>query len=486
MSDGFGDLDEPRRLHPASIFMGWLRRLPSFAVAIPAIIFARNGWLILAILGGVFLVSAIAAYLRWRSFTYRIDGDALVIEQGLLSRSRRAIPLERIQDVSLEQGLLARILGVVTAKIETGGGGADEGSLESISVAEAARLRETLRAGVRMAAAEAPDSHPTQLSATVTEQALFHMSFGRVLLFGVFSFSLLWMAALAGALQFLDDLLPISRRDVMRWLDVAGHEASARFGVTLVLAVLGALLVLGFVSGLAGTLLRDFGFRLMQGEGRFRRVRGLLTRSEVSIAMRRIQLALIERRVFRGWLGFAGLQFQSMGGSNDKGGRQEMAPFAKADEIEAVMDAAGMPHFERPGMKPVALGHVARALVEKVLPFSASVVAAALILTPWAWLALAAVPFIIGVSLLLRRYHRYAARETSMQVMRGVLRRREWVVPYPSVQVVSVRQGPLQRLLGVASVEIDTAGATGRGRPYVEDAQTDDAVALTRELIARM
>ena len=482
MSDAYDTLDEPRRLHPATIFMGWLRRLPSFAVAIPALIFARQGWLVLAILGGVFLVSAVAAWLRWRGFTYRIDGDALVIEQGILSRSRRAIPLERIQDVSIEQGVLARILGVVTVKIETGGGVADEGSLESVSVAEAARLRETLRAGVRMAA---PAATAHEASDAGTEQPLFAMSFGRVLLLGAFSFSLLWMAALGGALQFLDDVLPISRKDVMAWLDIAGHEASARFGVTLVLTVLGALLVLGFLSGLVGTILRDFGFRLMRGEGRFGRVRGLLTRSEVSIAMRRIQLALVERRVIRGWLGYAALQFQSMGGSNDKGGRQEMAPFATAAEIGAVIDAAGMPHFERPGMKPVALGHVLRALVEKALPFAASVTLAALVLTPWAWWGLATIPVILAVSLLLRRYHRYAIRETSVQVMRGVLRRREWVVPYSGLQVVAVRQGPLRRLLGIASVEIDTAGASGRARPNVEDAHVDDAIALTRELIAR-
>jgi putative membrane protein len=472
-------LDEPRHLHPASIFMGWLRRLPSFAVAIPALIFAKQGWIVLAGLGAVFLVSALLAWLRWRHFTYRIDGDALVIEQGLLSRSRRAIPLERIQDVSIEQGVLARILGVVKVKIETGGGTADEGSLESVSAAEAHRLRETLRAGVRMAS---PAVAGTDAG---TEEPLFAMSFGRVLLFGAFSFSLLWMAALGGALQFVDDILPIRRRDVIAWLDIAGHEASARFGITLVLAAIGALLVLGFLSGLVGTVLREFGFRLMHGEGRFRRVRGLLTRSEVAIAIRRIQLVLIERRLVRGALGFAALEFQALGGSNDKGGRQAMAPFATAAEIGAVIDAAGMPRFERPGMKPVALGHVARALVEKAVPFAAALTATALILTPWAWWGLVSVPAIIGVSLLLRRYHRYATRETSVQVMRGVLRRREWVVPYAAVQVVSVRQGLLQRMLGIASVQIDTAGASGQARPHVEDAMTGDAIALTRELIAR-
>jgi putative membrane protein len=484
VSEDLHYLDEPRRLHPASLFIGWIKGLPQFAVAIPAVVVGMRdlGWMAVA-LGGVLCVSALIALLKWRNFTYRIDGDALVIEQGLLSRSRRAIPLERIQDVSIEQKLLARLLRVVTVKIETGGGAADEGSLDCVGLAEAKRLRATLRGGgARVAAATDDAAEPV---AAPAEGTIFAMSFGRILLFGAFNFSLLWMAALFGAAQFLDDFLPIDRDMVFDWLNVAGHEASARFGILLVLGVIGLLLVLGFVSGLVGTVLREFGFRLTHGEGRFRRVRGLLTRSEVAIAIRRVQLALIERRPITGTLGFASLQFQSLGGSNDAGGRQEMAPFARAEEIGAIVDAAGLPRFEEPGLKPVAAGHVVRSFVEKAMPFILAVIVAGAFFTRWAWLGLIAVPFIVGVSLLLRRFHRYATRDTSLQVMRGVLRRREWVVPYDSVQVVTIRQGIIQRLLGIASVEVDTAGAKGRARPDVEDVLTGDAIELARELGTR-
>lgn len=484
MSEDLHYLDEPRRLHPASLFIGWIKGLPQFAGGIVAIgVALRDSPWLVAGAGGLLAISGLIALLKWRNFTYRIDGDALVIEQGLLSRSRRAIPLERIQDVSIEQKLLARLLRVVTVKIETGGGGADEGSLDSVGLAEAKRLRETLRSGARMAAAGTDDV--AEAAPRPVETGLFAMSIGRLLLFGAFNFSLLWMAALFGAAQFFDDLIDVNWRDIARWLDIAGHEAGARFGVALVLAVIGLLLVLGFISGLIGTVIREYGFKLTRGEGRFRRTRGLLTRSEVAIAIRRIQLALVERRLITGALGFASLQFQSLGGSNDAGGRQEMAPFARAEEIGAIVDAAGLPRFEEPGLKPVASGHVVRSFVEKAMPFIIAVIVAGAFFTPWAWLGLIVVPFIIGVSLLLRRFHRYAMRDTSLQVMRGVLRRREWVVPYDSVQVVTIRQGIVQRLLGIASVEVDTAGAKGRARPDIEDVLTADAIELARGLGSR-
>jgi putative membrane protein len=484
MSEDEEDPGRARRLHPAMMLAGALRSGTSNLFALlPAILLGvREGLGFFFIVLGVVAVPVVGiAVLRWWRFTYRIGADELVIEQGILRRTHRSIPFDRIQDVLIEQKLIGRLFGVVTVKIETGGGVKDEGALDCVTNAEAARLRETLRAG-SVAVSTADETIP---EAAPAEGVIFRMGLGRVLLFGAFNFSLLWMAALMGLLQFADDLLPVDRETVIGWFYVAEHEASARFGLSLVLWIVALLLLLGFVSGLVGTTLREFGFRLMQGDGRFRRVRGLLTRSEVSVAIRRIQLSLVERRLVTGALGFASLKFQSLGGSNDQGGRQEMAPFATAAELDAVVAASGLPRFERPGLRPVAAGHVVRSLIERVAPFLILVVASALVLTPWAWWGLAAAPVIVGVSLLVRRFHRYALRDTSLQVMRGVLRRREWTVPYDSIQVVTVRQDLIQRMLGIASVEVDTAGATGRGRPHIEDASTGDAIVLARELIAR-
>lgn len=486
MSEGDYEEGQPRRLHPVMTLIGAVRSgFSNFAALVPAILIGvREGLGVFFIVIGVVLGFAlVAAVLRWWRFTYRIGDDEVVIDQGVLRRSHRSIPFDRIQDVSIEQKLLHRLLGVVIVKIETGGSVKDEGVLDCVSVAEARRLRATLRPGTRPVVVEAGVEPRTE--AAPAEELVFSMSLGRLLLFGALSFSLLWMAALGGLLQFVDDVADFKWRDVMRWLDLAGHEAAARFGVSLVLTVIGALLLLGFLSGLASTVLRDFGFRLMRSGGRFRRVRGLLTRSEVSISIRRIQLGLVERKLIKGAMGFAAFKVQSLGGSDDRGGRQDLAPFAKADEITRVVAATGLPVFEEPGLKPVAVGHVVRALLTKAVPFLLAVIAAAIILTPWAWWGLLSAPVIVAVSLLVRRFHRYAIRDTSFQVMRGVLRRCEWTVPYGSIQVVSIQQTLLQRWLGIATVGVDTAGASGHARPNVEDAHVDDAIALTRELIAR-
>ncbi|NWP29072.1 hypothetical protein GY984_25585, partial [Escherichia coli] len=80
-------------------------------------------------------------------------------------------------------------------------------------------------------------------------------------------------------------------------------------------------------------------FVLTHEPGRFRRVRGLVTRSEAVIADRRIQLGLIRRGAISGRLGWNAVEVQTLGGSADRSGRQEMAPFATAEEAAEVIAA---------------------------------------------------------------------------------------------------------------------------------------------------
>ena len=46
-----------------------------------------------AMIGGVFL--------HWRRFEYRVDVNEIRIDSGILSRTHRSIPFDRIQDVDI-------------------------------------------------------------------------------------------------------------------------------------------------------------------------------------------------------------------------------------------------------------------------------------------------------------------------------------------------------------------------------------------------
>ena len=89
----------------------------------------REGRTVACALGGHVIKTGCAPYL--------IDW----IRQGLIGKQERHIPLARVQDVRLEQGVVHRVFGVVKVDIETAGGSGAEASLSVLSVAEAERLR---------------------------------------------------------------------------------------------------------------------------------------------------------------------------------------------------------------------------------------------------------------------------------------------------------------------------------------------------------
>lgn len=469
--------DETRRVHPATIAIGLVKSAPSTLVGLPALLtfggeFGIARVVLLTLVG--LAAMAFFTWLGWWHATYRLTDDEFVIEGGVLHRSRRSIPLERVQDVSIEQKPLARLFGLALVRIETGGGDKDEAMLDSVTLREAHRLRLALRRAPVAASGEAP------VEADVG-QRLFAMSLGRVLLYGLFNFSLVWLAAIFAGLQAIDGVVEFDWQELV---GIAGREVRSHLTLTTALTVLGLALALGVVAGLVRTLAREYGFRLDEREERFRRVRGLLTRSEVVIVKARIQLALVRRGALSGRLGWRSLEFQTLGGSDDSSGRQEMAPFARDEEVERVIAAAGLPRFEADALTPVSRGHVLRVALRHGLPVLA-VFAVGGAFLPLLWLGLLLVPVPVGLALLQRRRHRYGLRETSAQVTRGVLSQRDWIVPYPAIQTISVRRSWLQRRLGLATVAIDTAGAKGWHRPDIADIAAPIAAELARELVAR-
>lgn len=77
----------------------------------------------------------------------------------------------------------------------------------------------------------------------------------------------------------------------------------------------------------------------------------------------------------------------------------------------------------------------------------------------------------------------YAERADDLLVTSGILFRRLVIVPYGRMQLVDVSAGPLDRALGVTSVQLHTAAATTDAQ--IPGLPPDDAAALRDRLAAR-
>lgn len=451
--------EAPRRTHPATILIRALRDLPQTLFALPALYAAlsKGGAFALLLLPVAMLaVIGFFAWLKWQAFTYRIGEDELVIADGVLNKSRRSIPLERVQDVSIEQKPLARLFGLALVRIETAGGDKNEGLLDSVSMAEADRLRALLRrggGGIQSTAA-ADDAVPAAAT------PIFAMSMRRVLTLGLFRFSLVWIAVALGGLQFLDNFIDFEQVNYREVIRQGGEQV--RDSISPLLAALLALLAvaIGVLSGLVRTLFKEHGFALTHGDGRFRRVRGLASRTEVVVTDRRVQMAIVRHGLIAGRMGWRALAFQMLGGSDDPGGLQDMAPLARPGEIARIIHRAGLPAWPEDRLQQVASGHVIRSMIHIVGPW-ATVVTVSIVLNPLIWplAATLAIPVVVGR--MQRRRHRYAVTDDAVFIRRGVLVRKDWTVPVTSIQTAALTQGWLQRRLGVATLRLDIAGGSG-------------------------
>jgi putative membrane protein len=430
------------------------------------------GMILVAIAAVLTLVLAFQILAWWR-FTYTLLPHEMYIESGVLSRNKRSIPWDRVQDVEIERGVLARLFGLAKVKLETGGAGGDEGLLDSIALEDALALRDEIRARRGIVASTSPE-------AAAAAPPLFEMTVPRILQAGLLNFSLVWVAVIFGAIQFFDDLLPFSIDDVETWIGINEEDIWGYLSpVTIVLALV-LFLVLGTVAGLIQMFVRNYGFTLWLDGRTLRRVRGLLTRSEVAIPLRRVQAA----RTSAHWLirryGMCRVDVQTMAGATS-GGVQELAPLANADEAARLLAIAG--NFERIAPErfaPVAPVHRwYDALIWT--PSLALIVLAAGFIWPQVWWGLLFVVLLGPLIVIGAGPHAWRLEGDMLHVRHGWFGQDHWLLPLANIQSVSLSVGPVQGRLALASVAVDSAGAPSDGL-RIRNLAIADARALVEAL----
>lgn len=102
----------------------------------------------------LFLFAYVWAKLSYTRYKYELTEDGFKKEMGVIWKKYVTIPYERIQNVDIYRGLLARILGLSDLQIQTAGmsapysrgffGGGAEGRLPGLSPQDAEKLRDEL------------------------------------------------------------------------------------------------------------------------------------------------------------------------------------------------------------------------------------------------------------------------------------------------------------------------------------------------------
>jgi putative membrane protein len=464
----------PERLHPFFLLTGLGGSLKGMTggYALIGVLAASGNWgsALIGVLG-LLLFMGIGVLLYWRRFEFRVGANEIRIDSGILNRTHRSIPFDRIQDVDITQGPLARVLGLARVKFETGAsGGEEEGVLQAISLQRAEDLRDlvrVLRVRTEVATANSPE-------AIVEGEPLYVMGLNRLFLAGVFNFSLAVLAGLFGLTQTFGDALGFDPFKRSFWQSVLSAGGPFRDFILVHQAATAAvgfvtLILLGVVTGIVRTSLREFGFRLDRTGIGLRRRRGLFTRTDVTLPVKRAQAALIATGPVRDRFGWRELRLQSL--AKDEGGKGShvVAPLAHDAEVGRILSELDWPPL--PARIPwvrVSKAYISTLAVAMVPLYF--VAAGNLYFQPF----VGAAAVVALVSILFTRWLAwtrtgYAIDGDRLLVRTGWWRRRITILPATKIQSVDLRESFVSRLFDISALQFGVAGGgmTGHSIPAI-------------------
>jgi putative membrane protein len=463
-------LTEGERTHVLGLLVGFITGLPQLFFPIAAILFgtARSDegtFFMPFIIAAVLLISLLFRWIAWLRFRFHVDEDDIRIEQGIVNRTVRSIPYDRIQDVSIEQKPLARLFDLGEVKFETGGGEGEDAKLSFVSMDRAEALRTTVRA------------RKAEVGATVTAEAdseekppVFAMDNGRLVTLGLYSFSLIIFAVLGGLAQQFDFLLPYDWWDFKHWIGMAEERGVSVDGIGAGAGIAGAifalltLIAIGFATGIIRTFLKEYGFRLDRNERGYRRRRGLLTRTDVAMPVNRVQAANIVTGPIRKRGGWYALKFVSLAQDSKEESDFMAAPLARLDEIWPIAAETGLaPPDAESAFRQSRFAWWATGLIGltigMIVAMAATMIFADAPLSKAIWMLAVPLVFLPIVWLEWRHYGDYIdARQ--LYVREDWWRQRLAIAPQVKVQSADIRQGPIARMLGLSTLHFGIAGGT--------------------------
>lgn len=477
-----------QRLHPASLVFFAIDGLKQiWPLALGAVVLGRGLdelWLWLALTTVIVLVATLG-YLRFR---YELRPDSIHIRSGLVLRRIREIPRARIQNLVIVEGLLHRLLGVITVRLETGSGVGEDAELKVIDRSAFAEL-EALVSSQRVA----EGAGSSDLAIVEEGRILVELGSADLIRYGLLSNR--GMVIIAGALAVLFEV------GLGNWLDqimLAAVESSSGLDLNVLERsfMVGLLITLGIaiarLLSLVVALTQFHGYRLTRIGDRLHCRYGLLTRVSGALPIARIQRIEIQEPLLFRWFGYCSIRVQSAAAQTVEGEAQQfrwITPLLRRDQADALLIEIDA------GLDPSKLAWAS--LPQRAMP--AMLAKGALVLAPIGALVLLAVPWpfgllaigalaiptvVIGIGAYLTcRYTHYAVNPSLVAGRFGNLSRHCWLVLRRRIQSLALSQGPIDRSFDLCSVAMDTAGSDLFGEALTIDGLAlEDGLALVREL----
>jgi putative membrane protein len=501
------------RLHPMSWLFTLIAQLRMFALPILVLLLggSRRDGDDIGDLIGLAGAGALAVVAVWQYFTYRYGflEAALVIRSGLLQRNVRLIPFDRVQNVTLHQNLLHRLVGVAEVRLESAGGmGKAEAQMQVLKLEQANELEALVRAGARRARVAGTSSVDGAAVGAVdgdveagesTPTLWLHLPTRELVRLGLISNR--GMLVVAAGFAYLSQAGETLTKRLSNGIEAMGREGIAlaeswHLGpvayAALAVALLVTMIVLVRLLSVSLAILHFHDFQLHAGERELRVERGLISRVRSHLPKRRIQAYSLRETLLHRWFGRQSLRVDraAVEAVNQPQSTRDLVPLATPQGMESMIAAllpeGGWPLQDWQRLHPRAWWRV-------FVPSALIVLFGTALLVffdgPQGLAALLALPLAFLRAGIWARYSAWTLAGGVIAFRQGCFDRHWRFAEVRKLQALRISQSPFDRRHGMATLHLDTAGASPSEPalriPYLAVADAEALAARLRELMPK-
>lgn len=403
--------------------------------------------LLIVVLGSVY------AIIKFFRYYYYINGDELVIEQGVFTRSRTNIPFERIQSINLEENIIHQLFDVTRVKIETAGSSNTELEFQALEKPIANELR-TLILSKKQTKKEvsAPTDFKVEspvfstiMSVSPLELLKAGMVENHLKSGGIIIAFLFWMWQSAQDFGMQDR--------------IEGEVSAIDYGVALVGFLIGAFLIISFLISLVRMVLNNFDLKFMRSPRGFKINAGLLNRRDISALDHKIQIVSWSDNMLKKLIGIKDLRFRQASSKEAVLSKSVRIPGCTTEHIQKVTDAL----YGRQSTDDITFAKIHPAYFYRVALYVGLIgtaIVGVLIYLELYNASMIALFFIC--STLVTRYlsfkkKKYGYNNEMLMLYGGAYGDKTELLPIYKIQAFSINVSPYQTRIKLASLELSTA-----------------------------
>jgi len=499
MTAPFDSYIEPRRLHPLTIFYNLVTNLPGLALAFYFVIVNKQSdqlfFLILTLIGLLIIVPA--STLNYIFFTYQITPRELIIRSGVFAKRQRNIPLERIQNVNVNQNFLQRIFGIVKISIETAGDISTEGALQYVSVKDSNDISEIIRNyKFRLQKNQSVDdskkfSEIADDNEQLTEEnkfpkaennVIFDLSWRNLIFYGMVRlrplalFVGMWIIGMFSQFGVWENVIE-------KFINNLASSIGDVDVFTMILLIFSLVLLTALVSWILDiiwTINEYFKFKLVNEDGKLITSYGLLNKVKVTIPLKKLQQITILTNPVKQKFNFYTMTLQTAGFGAKSGTNQAVVPLARFDELIELSQK--IYEFALPAQfRSISRKSIRRAFIRYLIISTVLITPGAIALPELSWTALG-IPLLYYAAYLRWRYRGYYVHNNYLIIKEGFWLRKIIIIPLKKLQTLHLQESFFQRRLGLATIFIDNASSAGIADAKIIDIDATEAREIFDEI----